>query len=79
MAAASRSGSKRASKAQRERASFELRIWAKTGRHGLGSVAEAALERAAQRLGYATWSEASFDLRDSELFSEAIEDVESGA
>lgn len=77
MVAASRSASKRASLAQRERASFELRIWAKTGQHGLGSVAYAALERAAERLGYMSRSEASFALRDSEVFSEAIEDIES--
>jgi hypothetical protein len=68
---------RRARSAERERASFELRIWAKTGQHGLGAVAVAALDRAAERLGYADRSAASHDLRDAELYSEAVEDVES--
>lgn len=68
---------RRASTSQRERASFELRMWSKTGIHGHGPVALAALERAAVRLGYANRTEASHDLRCSEVYSEAIEDVES--
>jgi hypothetical protein len=64
MAAASRSGSRRAAR--------ELRAGGR-----VGGLANGALERAAERLGYTGQLEAWIDQRDSELWSEAIEDVES--
>ncbi len=65
------------SRTSRERAAFELRAWQHTGQHGLGEVAWRALFSAALRLGYASVEAASHDGRSAELYSEAIEDVES--
>jgi len=70
---------KRPSAAVRSVAAMQLRRWGDSGALGIGDVAWAAVERAAQRYGYQGASQASHGdpavLRD--LFSEAIEDLES--
>ncbi len=68
---------RRASPTQRERASLELRAWAKSGALGMGDVAWAARQRAALRLGFPSVLAASEAGCSVDVFSEAIEDVES--
>lgn len=63
----------------RQHAATQLRGWQASGELGIGDVAWSAVERAAVRYGYPDASSASHAdpsvLRD--LFSEAIEDLES--
>lgn len=70
---------KRPGARHRQLAATQLRRWPESGELGLGDVAWAAVERAAVRYGYEDASSASHAdpavLRD--LFSEAIEDLES--
>ena len=68
---------RRASEQRRHLASIELRRWAKSGSLGLGAVAWEAVRRAAFRLGFPSVEEASYAGCSVDLFSEAIEDVES--
>jgi hypothetical protein len=59
------------------RAAVELRAWQTTGAFGLGRRAWRALCWAAERLGFSSVREASLALCSVDLFSEAIEEVES--
>jgi hypothetical protein len=61
----------------RARAAVELRAWQSSGALGLGTRAWRALCWAAERLGFESVRDASLALCSADLFSEAIEEVES--
>lgn len=61
----------------RARAAVELRAWQTSGALGLGARAWRSLVWASERLGFSSVREASLALCSVDLFSEAIEEVES--